>query len=541
MRVFEAIAQCLADRKVTPLFGLIGDANLYMVDAFVRNHGGRYVAAAHEANAVLMALGHAQVTQGIGVATVTQGPGLTNTVSALIEGVKTRVPMVLLSGDTDQMDRDYLQNIDQRELIKATGAGFVQLRSPETVAEDIAFAFNQAAMEQCPVVLNMPINFQWQDAILSKIPSPPSRVPSFAPHSDELDNAVGIIAAARAPIILAGRGASDERQKAALIRLADRIGAPLATTLRGRELFAGEPYDLGIFGTLSSDPAMDAIAACDCLIAFGASLNRYTTYGGDLLKGKRIVQVDAQTAGVGRHHAPDAAIVGDPELVADQFVALLDMAEVPSSEFRNDDLAQRLSQWHLPPQYSAETPPGTVDIRETLLALNEAVPTDRVVVTDVGRFVPEAWKVFPVRRPHDFVYTLGFGAIGMGLGEAIGAAAADNGRTTVLVSGDGGFMLSGLAELSIAARYKLDLIVIICNDSNYGAEHIQYCNKQMDPELSTLPWPDLAPIATALGCTGVTIRAKDDVAAVADLIGKRNGPMLIDIKLHPDHIPPILH
>lgn len=541
MKCFEALAAALARRGVSTLFGLIGDANLFMVNDYVQTRKGRYIAAANEAGAVLMAIGHAQVTGGVGVATVTHGPGLTNSISALAEAVKARVPLVLLAGDTDVAARGHLQNVDQRELVEAVGAGFVQLRSPHTVAEDLALAFRIARLEYRPVVLNMPANFQWEETTLGESVEYVNTTPFATPEGTELDNAIGIIAAARSPIVLAGRGAVEPRQRDALIRLAQRIGAPLATTLRGSGLFAGEPFNLGVFGTLSTAPAIDAIAACDCVIAFGASLNRFTTANGSLLKDKRLIQVDAHRPEIGLNARPHASLVGDPGLVADLFIRWLDEAEVAPSGFRSVDMADRLAAWHHEPRYSAKVPDGAVDIRAALLALNEAIPEDRIVVTDVGRFIAEAWKLFPVRQPRNFVYTLGFAAIGFGMAEAIGAAAASVGRPTVLIAGDGGFMLGGLNEFNTAVRNGSDIVVIVCNDGGYGAEHVQYRDRQMDPSLSLFDWPDLAPVAVALGGEGVTVRGESDLAAAVAAIGRRKGPILIDLKLHPDHIPPVPH
>src|SRR5690606_12249701 len=115
-----------------------GDANLYMVDSFTREYGGRYLGAANEAGAVLMALGYATVSGRVGLATVTHGPAVTNTLTALVEGVKSLTPMVLLCGDTAAHDRGNLQDIPQREVILSTGAGFEQMRSAATATDDLA-------------------------------------------------------------------------------------------------------------------------------------------------------------------------------------------------------------------------------------------------------------------------------------------------------------------------------------------------------------------------------------------------------------------
>ncbi len=535
---YRAYAGNLRDLGVDVLFGLMGDANLYMADSFAGEFGGRFVASAHEAGAVLMALGWAQATGRVGVATVTHGPGLTNAISALVEGVKGTTPMVLLAGDTGVADRDNFQNVPQREHVLATGAGFEQLRAPATLAEDMATAFRRAMVERRPVVLNSPADFMWQEVEHRHRPVYLAESRAVVPESDELDNAVGIVAASRRPVVLAGRGACDERSRAALVRLARRIGAPLATTLKARGLFAGEPFDLGVMGTLSTDVANEAIVAADCILAFGAGLNKYTVGHGSLIAGKRLVQVNAERAEVGRVQAIDAGLVGDPALTADRIVALLDMAEIEASGFADEALREKIAAWRIAPELTRERAAGTVDIRRALLAIDAAVEDDRVVVQDGGRFMVEAWKAVRAPGPRAYVHTVNSAAIGHGFGQAIGAAVAAGGRPVLFVAGDGGFMLNGWTEFATAVREKLDIVVVICNDGGYGAEYIQFRRKGLDPARSMLHWPDFAPVAIAMGGQGLTVRSADDLPAAVRAIRdrSRSGPVMIELKLDPESL-----
>lgn len=536
MKFYEAAARNLHDLGVTTMFGLIGDANLYMADSFVRDCGGRYVSAAHEAGAVLMALGHAQVTGGVGVATVTHGPGVTNSISALVEGAKGTTPMVLLCGDTAVLDRDNFQNVPQREHILAAGAGFEQLRAPETLAADMMTAFRRARTERRPIALNMPADFMWHEVDHAHLPVFLAEHRAVVPDSEDLDNAVGILAAARRPIVLAGRGATDPLSRDALVKLAARIGAPLATTLKARGLFAGEDFDLGVMGTLSTDAATETILEADCIVAFGAGLNKYTVAHGSMLSGKRLVQVNLEQAEVGRSQKIDAGLVGDPALTAERMIELLDLAGIEPSAFRDEALRSRLAKASIAPELTRERAEGTVDIRRALIAVDAALPADRVVVQDGGRFMVEAWKAVRAPGPRSYVHTVNSAAIGHGLGEAIGAAVAAPGRPTVLIAGDGGFMLGGWADFQTAIREKLDMVVVVCNDGGYGAEFIQYRRKEMDPALSLFGWADFAPIAVAMGGEGMTVRSGADLPAMTEAIGRRGKPLLIDLKLDPESL-----
>lgn len=539
MKVYAAVARALADMGVEPLFGLIGDANLYLVDSYVRDCGGRYIRAVHEAGAVLMALGYAQVSGRVGVATVTHGPGLTNTMTALVEGVKAAVPMVLIAGDTPAEDRGHLQDVDQQGFITATGAGFEPLRTPRTVAEDVARAFRRAAQEKRPVVLNMPVEFQWLDADYEKVELYLPEVRSATTSSTDMDNAIGIIASSHQPVVVAGRGAMAPDAEASIARLAERIEAPLATTLRGKGLFLDEPFNLGICGTLSNPVALEVIAGSDCLIAFGASLNKYTTGQGGLIRDKWIIQANASLAGIGRFTPVEAGLVGDPGVIAEAMVGLLDEAEIPGSGARTEELRDKLAESRHKERSHGTPRPGTVDLFETLQALNAAFPPERVFVTDGGRFALGGWTEIDVTRPQHFIQTIGYASIGLGLGEATGAAVAAEGKPTLLLTGDGGFMLAGLSELTTAVREQLDLVIVVCNDGSYGAEHMQFRAKGMDPALSLLQWPDFAPVAKALGAAGMTVKNREDLQVAMAAMARRDRkvPFLIDAKLDPELMP----
>jgi acetolactate synthase-1/2/3 large subunit len=531
--VHRVLARGLRAHGIDTVYGLLGDANLYLVEGFTREEGGRFVAAAHENGAVLAALGHAAVTGNIGVATVTHGPALSNTATALIEGVRGRHPMVLLAGDTAVEQRENPQNLAQMPFVAATGAGFEQLRSSGTAAQDLATAFRRARVERRPIVLNMPGDFMWQPCEAAPLVHPVPAAPYVTPEGPGMDDAIGIIAAARRPLILAGRGACHARDS--LVRLAARIGAPLATTLKAKGLFAGEASDIGIFGTLSTPAATEVIAAADCVIALGSGLHHFGTMRGALLQGKRLIQVDADPAAISATLVPDAALVADPGLAAEAMLGWLDLAEIPSSQFSDTLSSAALRDRH--PAEPLHPGPGCVDVQTALDALDTALPADRLLVTDGGRFMGEAWKRLSVPDPASFVFSVNFGSVGLGMGLAVGAGCARPGRPVVLVTGDGGFMMGGVAEFNTAVRAGLDLIVIVCNDAAYGAEHVQLRDRQMDPAIATFDWPNFASLATALGGTGVTVAGPEDLTAAEKALNARVRPLLVDIRLDPDAVP----
>jgi thiamine pyrophosphate-dependent acetolactate synthase large subunit-like protein len=426
-------------------------------------------------------------------------------------------------------------DIDHHAVVLPTGAGFHQVRGAEGLAADLSTAIRQAHAERRPIVLNVPSEFQWREVDYS-----PGRVRPFEPQAvlpspEALDQAVGVIASARRPIVLAGQGAATSEARCALVRLAKRIGAPLATTLRARDLMRGNPYNLGIFGSLSHDLAVEVIGQSDFIVAFGASLNHHTTAQGSHLRGKRVVHIDADPAALQDFGAGDASVVGDAAKVADEIVGWLDEPDFEPTGFASAAMAERLAT-RSEHGFQDRRTSGSVDLRAALLRLEEAFPRDRTLVVDAGRFTLHTWRFLHVAEPSAYVHTVSFGSIGLGMGNATGAGLAVPDRPVFLMTGDGGFMLGGLAEFSAAVRHKVDLVIALFNDGAYGAEHVQFRDKDMNPEISMFDWPEFAPVATALGGHGITVRSLDELDQALEAIAERDRPVLLDIKVNPDDV-----
>lgn len=148
---------------------------------------------------------------------------------------------------------------------------FVQVRAPHTLGEDVLLAATEAVHTSRPVVLNVPVNFQWEQIEHNELQ--PIAITPQAPRPDDeaIDEALGLIASAHRPLIVAGRGATSPAARQAIIALSDWIGAGVATTRRARDLFRGEDNNVGLMGTSSDPIGTEAIGRADCVIAFGVA------------------------------------------------------------------------------------------------------------------------------------------------------------------------------------------------------------------------------------------------------------------------------
>jgi thiamine pyrophosphate-dependent acetolactate synthase large subunit-like protein len=530
MKVHQAVATTISDQGVGSLFGLMGDANMLYITDFMTTHQGRFVPVADERSSVLMAGGYAAPNDIVGVATVTHGPALTNTVTSLVEVARGRMPVVLITGDTP-WERDYLQWIDIRAVAGLTGAGYERVWTPESTACDTARAFRRARAERRPIILDVPYDLLEHDAGDYRFEGPvrPQRTQA---DPNMLDDALGLMVSAARPVVLAGRGAVRAGAHDALVELADRLALPLATSLLAKDFFQGHPLNLGVCGTVSTPVASGRFAQADCVLAFGASLNQFTADRGGMLQNTRVIQVDQDPAAFETFTPVEVPIVGDARAVAEQMLQRLREAQHQPTERQNEPLARGLASQSPLDDFSDQSSAATIDLRTAMITLDGLLPERRNLVTDAGRFMTAPWRYIHVDDPRGFVHSVNFGSIGLGLGTAIGMAAARPDRVTVAVLGDGGFM-QGSAELRVAVNERLPLIVVIANDGAYGAEWRKLKGYGIDPVFSQTNWPDLAGLAEAYGAHGHTVHSVEDLEKLKPTFAEPGGPVLIDVRIDP--------
>ncbi len=532
MTVYRALALALADSGTQVIFGLLGDGNLALMDEVVNRHGLSYIPVNREDSAVAAADAYARVSGKLGVATVTHGPGLTNAITALHEAARAGTPLIVLCGDTDPRDLTHNQDIDQRSTVAPTGAGFVQLRSAETIIDDLARAVRMARQEQRPVVFNLPVNLQTEETSYRKPSIEALSEGAPGPDPAVLDEALGIIATAKRPVVLAGSGAIRADARTQLLRLADLLQAPVATTLKAMGLFADEPFNLGVCGSVSSPLAAETLSKADCLVAFGASLNRYTTMYGSLLERKTVIHVDVDPGAIGRWYPVDSEVVGDAATVAGLMAdALSSLGDRPSGGLASAHLAQRLAGYDPAHDFQDISTSEYIDPRTLMIWLDRTVPEDRILVWDVGGFMEIPLRYLGVADPRAHVLPAAFGSVGLAMGAAVGAGIADPQRPVLVVMGDGGWMMGGVNCFDTAVRQGIDMIAVVLNDGGYGIERRALEARGSEASMASMDWPDPSRAARALGGDAITIECLDDLDPARRSIEERTRPLLLDTRI----------
>jgi thiamine pyrophosphate-dependent acetolactate synthase large subunit-like protein len=533
MNVAEAVGAGLADLGVTDAFGLLGSGNFALTEAMTRG-GVRFVAARHECAAVSMADGYGRVTRGVGVATVHQGPGLTNAMTALTEAAKARTPLLLLAADTSEGAVRSNFRVDQAGLAASVGASSERLRSPASALEDLGRAWGAAVAGRRAVLLSLPLDVQAAEAGPGRV-APPEAAALPAVDPQEAARVADVLVEAGAPVIVAGRGAVLAGAGPALRALGERIGALLSTSANGHGLFAGSPWEVGISGGFASPTATGLLAEADVVLAFGASLNMWTTRHGELIGPRaRVVQVDVDRGAIGSHRAADHALVADARLAAEALSAELDRRGHAAEGWRREEIGRAIAggRWRDVP-YEDASDGERIDPRTLSIALEELLPEKRIVAVDSGHFMGWPPMYLSVPDPAGFVFTQSFQSIGLGLSSAIGAAVAHPDRLTVACLGDGGALMAA-GEFETLVRLALPVLVVVYNDAAYGAEVHHFRPQGYPVDLVRYPDPDLAGLARGLGAEAASVRSPDDLASLEKWLQGREGPFVLDAKVVPD-------
>ncbi|HZM78102.1 MAG TPA: thiamine pyrophosphate-dependent enzyme [Candidatus Limnocylindrales bacterium] len=509
MQLAEAVGLMLAGAGADHVFGLVGSGNFHVTNALIAC-GARFVPAAHEGGAATMADAFARVSGRRCVLSVHQGPGVTNALTGITEAAKSRTPIVVLAPEAPNARSNFY--LDLAALADAVGASYVRVRDVEDVARALAL--------DGTVVLGLPLDAQG-------LPAEPIPIDEVSNGQSDVDveELVEALERAERPVFIAGRGAVRARDE--LIALADRCGALLATSAAAKGLFEGDPRNLDVSGGFASPRTAELVRAADLVVAWGSTLNMWTTRHGRLIgPHATVIQVDRDPEALGVNRAIDVGVVGDVAAVATAAAAIILGGRPPAQTGGS-------TRWR-DVSYVEEGVPGTIDPRTLSIALDDLLPRERTLAVDSGNFMGYPSMFMSVPDVHGFVFTQAFQSVGLGLASAVGAALARPDRLTVAALGDGGFQMS-VAELTTVVRLGIPMVVVVYNDAAFGAEVHHFGPDGYPLETVTFPDSDLAAVARGFGCDAVTVRALADLEPVRKwLDSSRERALVIDAKVGGD-------
>ncbi len=464
--VGDLVAEFLTAAGVTTAFGIASVHNIPMLDAIGRRNTIRFMMARGEMGGAHMADGYARVSGGLGVIFSSTGPGAANAVGGLIEARFAGSPVLHLTGMTSTKfaDRDMgtvHDPIDQVGMMGSVCKAAYRVRSANQALGILTRAATEALTAPTgPVSVEIPIDLQREKiqrpAMLDNfvLPIPPARTPSDA----EMDELAARVRAAKRPMLWIGSGA---RHAAPEIHKLLDMGFTVVNSINGKGTVPDDhPRSLGGLHGNGMPKVQEFYATVDLLLVVGSRLRGQETGDFAIKLPANIVHIDVDPAANSRTYLDQYFVCGDSKLTLG---ALLPR------------IAGKLM---IDPTYTEQFTAMKTGARADFLAslgvystfadqLRAVMPADALWVRDITQS-NTTWgnRVFPVATPNQSVFPVGAG-IGQGLQLGIGAAAAANGRKTVVISGDGGFFLN-VAEWWTPIQEELDMTVIVMNDCGYG-------------------------------------------------------------------------
>jgi thiamine pyrophosphate-dependent acetolactate synthase large subunit-like protein len=545
MKAYEAIIDVLDSEGVETFFTLMAEDTLELLSEIDEHWREEIdiVQTRHEQGAMAMADGYSRATDDIGVCIVGRGPGIAQTGTAMVTARKNGSDLLVVVPESPVSSTYDIKNFEQEAYLESTVGNVLSARSTETLVSRLRDGFRQVRAGKGPVAVQIAwdvLEEELDDSFDLEGPSGPTTPDvdgQLRPDEGSIDAAVERYLdsdATKPPLLLAGRGAIAADAGDAMIKLAEQTGGVLATTLRARGYFEDHPYSVGVVGTWGRNIANERIVESDYILAVGCSLNPKTTDSSRLVRDEaKVVHVNTDRSAIGRYTPVDVGIVGDAKATVERFTEeLVDMGIERAENLWTDRLRGRIASEPVLDEGEFPQHEGRIDPRDLVRALDERLPSDRRVVVDGGHFT--RWVVDGISTPHpnDFVWTLDFAAIGLGLAAGSGAALADEDRPTVAFCGDAGFQMMQ-QELNTAVRQDIPLLVIVMNDDALGSEYHNLDAQNDYVEAPFIDSPAFADLAEAVGAEGHTVRSVEDVDDLGDVIERRQtSPVVIDCKIN---------
>ncbi len=522
----EILIECLKEQGVTTVFGYPGGTVLDIYDALYRDGTIEHVITSHEQGAAHAADGWARVTGKTGVVIATSGPGATNLVTGIATAYMDSIPVVAITGNVgaSMLGRDSFQEIDIFGItLPITKHNYI-VKDVKDLAGVVREAFLIAnSGRKGPVLIDILKNVQSDTADYEPQKPVPVRKKAVPPR--ELEAAARAIAKAQRPLIMVGGGVIASEAAAEARALAERLRAPVASTLMGLGAFpASHPLFAGMMGMHGTATAAKLCMESDCIIALGTRFSDRVALNRDkFAAGKTVVQLEIDEAEIDKNVGVTYGILGD---VKQSLTTLIPMLP----EVKERAFVKTLGNYRAQEKATAKP----LELGHKVLIEAAKLAKESIVVTDVGQHQMWTAQYYPIEKPRTFCTSGGLGTMGYGLGAAIGAAKA-TGKHVILVTGDGCFNMN-LNELSTAVTHELPITILLMNNHALGMvrqwQKLFYGNRfsQTDVRKRT----DYVRFAESFGALGLAIEKDEDIVPVLTKALATQTPVLVDCRISND-------
>jgi len=509
MKAAELFIRCLENEGIKTIFGIPGEENLDMMDALLES-SINFVTTRHEQGAAFMADVYGRLTGKAGVCLGTLGPGATNLITGVADANMDRAPIVAIAGQagTTRLHKESHQVLDLVNLFRPISKYGVQINEPENIPEIVRKAFKVAQIEKpgCSFI-SFPENvadmdISGKEPLKVQTPLPP------IPPEEKLEQAARLISEARHPIIMAGNGVIRAGASDQLVRFAETLGIPVATTFMAKGVIPfSHELSLGTIGLQSHDYVSCGIDRADVIICAGYDIVEYHPYLWNKEKSLKIVHIDSSPAEVDEGYIVEVGAVGDIGAALDGIASKTKRDDAtPFTASLRQAIVEEMSE-------NSEDTRYPVKPQKIIWDLRQVLKPDDIVISDVGAHKMWIARMYQAERPNTCIISNGFASMGIAVPGAVAAKMAYPDKAVVAVTGDAGFMMN-CQEIETAMRIGTPIVILIWTDSEFGLIKWKQMSKFKRHSNITFTNPDFIQFAESFGAKGYRVKQTEDLQSI---------------------------
>ncbi|OAN12636.1 acetolactate synthase catalytic subunit [Photobacterium jeanii] len=517
----ELVVSALQQQGITTVFGYPGGAIMPIYDALY-DGGVEHILCRHEQGAAMAAIGMARATQDVAVCMATSGPGATNLVTGLADAFLDSIPIVAITGQvaSSHIGTDAFQEMDVIGMSLACTKHSYLVTDIDELVPTLAEAFEVAKTGRPgPVIVDIAKDVQLAQAPVVDLPffAPPA-MPAVCPQA--LHTAQQLLSHSQRPVLYVGGGVQLAKATDTVRQFLTLNPMPAVSTLKGLGTIERHyPHYLGMLGMHGTKAANLVVQEADLLVVVGARFDdRVTGKLDTFAPHAKVIHLDIDAAELNKLRHAHAPLRGDINTILPQ----LELSQSITPWLSHCDQLRRDCKWRY------DHPGDLIYAPALLKQLSDAMPDSAMVATDVGQHQMWAAQHIQPRAPQNFITSAGLGTMGFGLPAAMGAAVARPNDQSILISGDGSFMMN-VQELGTLKRRQIPVKMVLLNNQRLGMvrqwQSLFFDGRHSETILDDNP--DFVMLAKAFDIQGKTITRKEEVApALAEMLASDTAYLL---------------
>ncbi len=532
MKGSRALLTLLEKHDVDVIFGYPGGYTLPIYDEFL-DSSIHHVLVRHEQCAAHMADGYARATGQPGVCMATSGPGATNLVTGVATAYADSSPMIVLTGQVpvSQIGNNAFQEADIFSLMMPITKHNFRVLDVKNLPEAVKRGWNIATNGRMgPVHIDLPVDVlkaEVQEILLDEefpVPSP------YEDTSGVLE-AVKLLKEAERPMLLVGGGAMWSNSTPEVLKLAEMLMAPVATTMMGKGIIPEtHPLSMGMLGMHGREISRKAFLECDVMVAIGARFSdRSSGLPSELPDTTKIIHIDIDPMEAGKNSRTRVRIVADAKKSLQLIIKGLGKAKGDS------EWSMRMKK--LREMCDCDMDDGVMPIhpRKVIYELTRVLKDDAYVCTEVGQNQMWAAHFLRMKQPRHFITSGGLGTMGFGFPASIGVKYAHPDKQVVDIAGDGSLQMV-VQEFATAVNEQLPVVVCLLNNNWLGMvkQWQKLFNDKRYSGTNLQRNPDFVMLAKAYGADAIKVERPSELREAFQAAFRSEVPFLVDIHVDPE-------